>query len=374
MHLGIDARELAAGVPTGIATYTRNLLIEWRRQKPQWGITLYSDRPISVLPVADLNCRMLSRAASVPYWDQVLLPEALRHDRVDVFFSPYIKIPLRAPCPTISTIHDVLFFMLAERYAALKPALENMYYLAFIGLVLQRASAITTVSACTRRDLLRIYGSKAERVQVVYPGAAPASNPLGRLNRDALREKWAQGNLLYVGNAKAHKNLSTLCKAYGLLPAETQAAHPLVIVGDVEGADAFSAWLRDQPYQLRVVQRGRLSDEALEREYQNAALVVTASRYEGFGLPVIEAYRRGIPVVCSHTSALGEIGALAALLADPRSARSFAHALQKVLSDFETWNAMREKGLLAVRSFSWSTTAHKLAEVIDRLAKTKRSL
>ena len=173
--------------------------------------------------------------------------------------------------------------------------------------------------------------------------------------------------MLCVAGADPSKNVETLVDSFSQLPLPTQDAHDLVLVGDFRRRTDLHERVRDAGIEKQTVFTGVVADDRLIELYQRAALFVFPSRYEGFGLPVLEAMACGCPVVCSIASSLPEVADDAAILLDPLDVEGFARAIEQVLEDAELRNDLRQRGLRQAARFTWDRTARETIAVYKRV-------
>ena len=166
-----------------------------------------------------------------------------------------------------------------------------------------------------------------------------------------------------MGGADPTKNVETLIDAFGLLPQPLQTTYDLVLAGDFRRREDIRNRIAKAGIGQHVLFSGIVSDERLIDLYQHATVFVFPSRYEGFGLPVLEAMACGCPVICSNASSLPEVAGEAALLRDPEDVEGFAEEMKRVLMDGGLRQRLRERGLSQAAKFPWSRTAHETIAV-----------
>ena len=313
---------------TGDETYARNLLRELGGLVSEAGIRLLAvtRRPDLVPEGAEpVELRGGSQELRMA-WS---LPRLLRKLAADLVHTQY-AVPLRCPCPAVVTVHDVSF----ARDLELMGRKDRLVFRRAVPRAVRSAARVLTVSERTKRDLAGLYGVPPEDVVVTPNGVDPAFAPEpGAGERDYV---------LSVGAIQARKHqLSALeaAEAVGL---------PLVVVGPVKD-ESLAGELRRRGAKLE----GYVSTERLAELYRGAACLVQSSRYEGFGLPVVEAFASGTPVVAVPDPALREVAGNAAVIVEERE---LADGIRRALADRERLVA---SGLERARSFSWRATAER---------------
>jgi glycosyltransferase involved in cell wall biosynthesis len=261
------------------------------------------------------------------------LPRLLRRHGADLGHFQY-ALPLRLPCPAVVTIHDLSF----EREPALMSRKDRLVFKAVVPRAARRAAKVLTVSERTRRDLSELYGVPDERIVVTPNGVDPAFSPGdGVLHGDYV---------LLVGAVQQRKN------PLAALAAAESAGLPLVVAGPRKD-DALARELEQRG--ARVL--GYVEQDELVRLYRGAACLVQPSRYEGFGLPVLEAMASGTPVVAVPEPALQEVAGDAAVWAEERG---LADGIRRAVGERERLVAA---GLERAGRFSWAETARRTLAV-----------
>lgn len=276
MHLGIDGRELRAGVRTGIGRYLREVLRA--AVSRGWACTLYGDldgRPEEV-PVA-VRYVHISQGWT-QWWDQVMLPRQLARDRVSIFLSPYYKGPLIGDCPVVLTIHDLFFI----GYPGEAKPLHDVVMAKLGQLYARQASAIIADSAYSKRAIIDLLKVSPSKVTVVPVALAPefTPQPLSQSQRDRYQLHGAY--VLYVGNFKPHKNLSRLLEAYASMDKSLRARYRLVLAGgDRANRPEIERLAKHLGLAERLVLTGLIQDADLPSIYSGASLFVLPSLCEG---------------------------------------------------------------------------------------------
>lgn len=294
-------------------------------------------------------------------WEQTRL--AMLSRSLDLLHGLAFVAPLAARCPTVVTVHDLSFLRFPEAFRR-----ANRTYLAwFTRRAVQRAARVIAVSESTRRDVIDLCGVPEARVVTVPNGVAEQYSPAEPAavaefrRRKGLPERF----MLYLGTLEPRKNLEALVVAYARLHDGAGAGRPKLVIAGGKG------WFFETIF-ARVAELG-LSDDVLFPGYVPAAelpwwyraaeLFVYPSRFEGFGLPVLEAMACGTPVITTTASSLPEVAGSAALLVDPDDTDALTAALSRLMTDATLREDLGEAGLRQAARFSWARTAAETAQV-----------
>ncbi len=373
MILAVDGREFVPGRVTGIGRFLRGLLEEISRSRPHLHAVILA-KPGTPVPLTATNIRVhwLPERPTL-YWDQMLLPRALRQVGAAAFFSPYYKAPLFAPCPTIVTIHDLIPLTF--------PAYSRGAWSVFAAglrrwacLLAGRAAAVITDSNHSKSDLVAVLGLDSERVHVIPIGIAEefrADLPPEAVAAATRRYGIDGPYLLAVGNFLPHKNLPRLIEAYGRLPETLRERVTLVLAGKPGGHGPAQPVDRASLARPGVLLPGFIATEDLPLLYAGATALVCPSLAEGFGLPVVEAMACGIPVVCARASALPEVAGDAAVYVDPSDVVSIAVGLKQILEDEPLRRDLRARGLARARLYEARKTTARLVDLLEGIVAAR---
>jgi glycosyltransferase involved in cell wall biosynthesis len=280
----------------------------------------------------------------------VRVPRLLRHLRPALAHFQH-SLPLACPCPAIVTVHDLSF----ERDPSVMGLRDRTVFRAVVPRAARRAACVLAVSERTKRDLIELYGLPEEKIVVTPNGIDPAFSPDGPSpDGDAYA--------LFVGALQPRKDPQAAIDALALLG---DADLRLVVVGPDKGgrAEAEQAAERNG-LRGRVEFRGHVPQNELAALYRGAVCLVFPSRYEGFGLPVLEAMASGTPVVATTAGALPEVAGDAAILVEDRNPVALAGGIERALADRERLVAA---GLARAKQFTWAETARRTLEVYREL-------
>lgn len=369
MRIGIDARVLF-GSHTGDRTYLLNLLRQFSQMNLPHQFVLLSDR------WGDLPFELPKNFVTVSFpklsrwlYSGLLLPRACSLHKIDLLHVQYLA-PLFAPCPVITTVHDVHWRRFPETF----PTKDRMLMEIFLPLTFRKASSVITDSKASKRDLQQFFKVPENKLHVIYLAADERFfTRLPDEERKTILKRYglAEGYALFVGVIQPRKNLERLLQAFALLRPKAENLQ-FVAIGKI-------GWMTKNLPQ--VVKNLRLSecvrfigyvlDEDLPATYQGALFFAYPALWEGFGLPVLEAMASGVPVLTSHSSSLGEIAEGAAVLVDPLSVRSILDGLLQLISDKNLREELKRKGYERARQFSWLKTAEATLKVYETSVTAK---
>ena len=371
---------LVPGETGGLETYARYLLPELVEASAgrESFIALVPEEAEDWPPLQDLQGAvevvvLPVRSRRREQWlfgEQVLIPRALRSQRVDLLHNLTATGPLWPGRPQVTTVHDLIYNVVP----ASSPGLRGAVMRKLAPGVARKSELVITDSDASARDLERVARFDAARIRVI-PIAAAAASVEPDCDPAELRTRLHAGTrqiALCPGGMKPHKNVVKLLAALALmLPNE----RPLLLLpgystGHQETLVQHCAELGLED-DVRFL--GWVDDALLEALYGAADVLVFPSLYEGFGLPVLEAMMRGVPVVCSNAASLPEVGGEAVHYFDPRDEHAIAAEIRAVLGDAALRSRMIEEGLTRAASFSWQRAAHETLEVYrSALASARR--
>lgn len=299
--------------------------------------------------------------------EQLELPRLAREAKVDLLHVPHVNAPLWSPVPLVVTLHDLIPFHYPEAIAS---QLGRLYFKAMVQGVRRSARRILTVSENTRRDLIALAHGDPERIEVV-PLAADErfADPASPEARRHVRDRFALPGryLVYAGQWKAYKNVDLLLEVMaGIDPANFPDLR-LVLIGKEDPRVPMRAEIARRGLQDRVVLTGFVSDEELLALYQEATLFAFPSRYEGFGLPPLEAMAAGIPVIASNRASIPEVVGDAGLLLAPDRVLEWQAAIESLCADPARRDELSTRGKARASEFSWSRTAERTVEAYHRV-------
>lgn len=382
MRIGIDARFLTHPQAGGFKTYSENLIMALGQIDSENEFILYVDRQ------PDENTRLPNRAnfevrsvpgtlplVGMPWREQVRLSRQASRDRLDLLHAPCLTAPLRVTCPLVVTLHDMIWYSLKE-FANNKPwsaqrKVMEMYVRFVTERAARNAAAILTVSQSAKDSIVEHLSIPADTIFVTYEAADSIYRQVDDAAQiEELREKYKLDSrfILTIGSADPRKNTSTLVQAYSLLPVTLQQKFRLVVIWTHH---FLAAELAKQVETLCLKDRvdflQHVSNDDLALIYNAASLFVFPSKYEGFGLPLLEAMACGTPVIAADNSSIPEVAGDAAILVAADDAETMAKQMEKLLNDQALQNSLTEKGLEQASRFSWTNCGQQTLEVYEKV-------
>ncbi len=372
MRIAVNTRLLLPGKLEGIGWFTHETLSRIVQAQPEYEFTFIFDRKFDRRWIYGSNVKgiVLPPPTRHPLlyrvWFDHVLPWYLDRNRFDAFISPDGFLPLQSSIPSLAVIHDLNF----EHYPEDLPKAYSNYYRGYFPRFARRADRIATVSEFSKNDIAKTYGIDPGKIDVVYNGIGSKFHPLEPAAKQEARERYAQGApyVICVGSLHPRKNIARLLTAFDRMVNSHDLPHRLVIVGE-------SFWWDDRMKQAwnEVKQKdlihftGRLDQGSLCNALGGAEALAFVSYFEGFGIPLAEAMRCGVPVLTSDRTSLPEIGGDAALYCDPFDMDDIANGLHRVITDQELREGMIERGLIRSQRFTWENAAADLWKSFQRM-------
>jgi glycosyltransferase involved in cell wall biosynthesis len=367
-HVGLNLVYLVPGRQGGMETYARELITAMVAASPETRFTSFINRdnteagPWSdLMPAVTVPTRS-SRRSEWVLGEQLLLPRIAGRTGVDLLHSLGGTAPARGPRHRVVTIHDPHYRTHPEAHLGV----AGLGMRVLVPLAAKRSQLVITPSEASRAEIVELLGKNPGAVEAI-PHGVGATPPERGLDEAEVRTRHGLGDrrvALSLSALRPHKNLPRLLEALAALPRDER---PVLVVGGY--STAHERELRAQVERLELADDvrflGWIDPDELEGLYAAAAFVVFPSLAEGFGLPVLEAMRRGVPVACSDIPTLREVAGDAALLFDPNSVEGIAAALRALNGpDAER---LGRAGPERAAQFSWELSARRHLAAYDRL-------
>lgn len=296
-------------------------------------------------------------------YSHLLITAILNREKLDIYHSPANVIPLTYQRPSVITVHDLAIYKHPEWF----PGGQKFSTKILVPKSLQKAKKIIAVSKSTKKDIIEEFGIEENKIEVIYEGVI----------KEKFKNKWSKiankyslekPYIFYIGTIEPRKNLYKLIEAYlNLIKEEKFSNYYLVLAGGIgyKGRD-FMNFLNERIPHKKIRYLGYVSHEEKMILLKNASCFIFPSLYEGFGLPVLEAFSQGVPVITSKVASLPEVAGKAALLVDPNSSNDIQKALKRILSNKEFAKELALKGKKRALNFSWDKCAKETLKVYQK--------
>ncbi len=359
---------------SGIADYTNNVVRELSKNHKVSILLLPED--VKIFPIKNANISFviapayLRKAFKSMFWHLFFLPFRIMKSDYDCIFLPAGNRRLLSfyPKPTVVTFHDLSQFHINNKYDDFR-----MFYIKkVIPFFLKKAPIVMAISKNTIKDMNIHYKMNPAQIVLNYNGYDKnrffsGQDPTDVRNEYGLKKDY----FLYIARIEhPGKNHINLIKAYSSLPEDIKNKYDLVFAGsDWNGAEQVHSFAKQSNVTENIKFLGFVPDADIPKLYCGASLYVFPSFYEGFGIPLVEAMASLVPVVCSDTSSLPEIGGEAVVTFDPSDPTNIALTIQRVVSDNYLRSDMITKGLDEIKKYSWKKHAETIIDLFNNYEK-----
>lgn len=374
MRIAVNTRLLLKGKLEGIGWFTYQTLERIVKQHPEHEFIFFFDRPYdpSFVFASNVTPVVVAPQARHPVlfylWLEWSIPFMLRKYKADLFLSPDGFLSLSTKVPTCLVIHDLAF----EHYPKHFIPSHRMYWRHYSPLFARRADHIVTVSEFSKNDISTRYGVDKSKIDVVYNGAHTAYKPISWEEREAVKEKYAEGceYFVFAGALHPRKNIVNLLKAFIAFKKKQRTDMKLVIVGRLAWKyDEVLEMREEMPFKDDVKWVGYMGVDELSKVTAGAYALVYASLFEGFGIPILEALQCDVPAIVSNTSSMPEVAGDAGLLVDPNDPQDIAAKMEMLYKDETLRNQLKAKAKEQVKKFDWDRSAAQLWEHMMKCMK-----
>lgn len=373
--IGIDAR-MYGPEQTGIGNYIRHLIVNLAEiDKRNNYIIFLLDKEYGAFKLPAENFR---KARVFSHWyswrEQILLPWEFSKECLDLMHFPHFNTPVLYSGKSVVTIHDItpFFFPGHKMNSWLR---RNAFKFVFNSSI-KKASGVIAVSSSTKNDIVKYFGLKSGKIDVVYEGVDENFKILP--NRGKIREELSANYnvkkpfIFYAGVWRNHKNIVGLLKAFSIIKKRLGGKYQLVLGGK---EDPYYPEIKETICELNlekdIITPGFIPDSEMALFYNSCAIFVIPSFYEGFGLVGLEAFACGTPVVSSNTTSLPEVLGSSALYFDPRDEEQMAAIMIEALENEKTREQMIQNGLKQVQKYSWRRMAEETHDIYNKILEKK---
>lgn len=373
MHLALNAY-FWNRPDTGSGQYIRQLVYYINRFVSDLDITLvypHADEPQDVPPSVNV-LRTPPRTGHVGkvIFEQRDFPRACRKAGADLAHVPYWGPPLQCPVPLVVTVHDLITLAIRDYRRGLRARLYN----AMVSAAARGATHVITDSHFSKREIVERLHIPEERITPIHLAAGSQYTADSDLLMDMAVSRTydlPDAYVLYLGGYATHKNVTTLLLAYTYVAQGLGEEYPLVLAGKKPEPGPnfpdYERYISQLQLNKHVRWIGYVEEADKPALYRNAMCFAFPSRYEGFGLPPLEAMACGVPVVTTNAASLPEVVGDSAFTLDPDDARQMAGSIISLLIQEEFAAEMKQKGLAQAARFDWQRTATETAVVYDKV-------
>ena len=374
MHTAVNTRLLQHGPLDGIGRFSFEIIKRVAANNKEDKFTLIFDRSYDPKYITSKNvyAKWVPPPTRLPFlmdiFFEVSVPVLLRRLKPNVFFSPDGWVSMSTLTPTVQVVHDLNFIHLPEHL----PPRWRKYYLEKFPLFIERADHIITVSEFSKRDLMKELHVPEKKISVVYNETAEGFRPAVNMAEiEDIQKRYADGKsyFLFVGLIHQRKNITGLMQAFALFKGQTGSDAKLVIAGSKKWwTEELEQSFVKNPYQTDIIFTGKVPDEDLQKLYRGSLALVYPSFFEGFGIPILEAFKSDVPVITSNNTALPEVGGDAALYCDPYQPESIAEQMKALYNDKDLRDLCVQRGRIQTSKFSWDAGAETVSKILHRYA------
>lgn len=377
MRIGFDGKRAVQNF-TGLGNYSRYIVDILCQFGPENEFVLYAPKKRENKRLDKLTKQYQQLQLSYPttsswkklssLWRVWGVTRQLEKEKIDIFHGLSNELPLnihQSEVKSIVTIHDLIFL----RYPQYYHSIDRKIYTYKFRKACENADKIIAISECTKRDIIEFFRIPADKIEVVYQGCDPSFiHPVAEEKKREVRAKYQLPDryILNVGSIEERKNALSAVQALMMLPEQIH----LVIVGrHTEYTDKVEHFIKENKLEERVHIISNVPFDDLPAFYQLAEIFVYPSRFEGFGIPIIEALYSGIPVVAATGSCLEEAGGPDSIYVHPDDIKGMADALKQIYTDPERKKNMIEKGHSFAKRFSEEKQAEEILNIYKKLMK-----
>ncbi len=361
MNIAVNMRLLLSHRMEGIARYIYETTSRMVEAHPEHTFHLFFDRPFDPAFVFGSNTipHVIRPPARHPIlwwtWFETMIPRYLKRINADVFYSGDNFLSLKAKTPTLMVSHDISY----HRFPAFFKKSHAWYYNYFAPRYHKRADHIVTVSEFSKKEMMEAYDIDPHKITVAYNSAPDGFAPASQTSKNAIKKKYTHSHpyLIYVGSFHPRKNVERLLLAFDAFKQRSDSDIHLLLYGRM----AFKTNAIVQTYNT-LAHKAAIhfvydTDESIPELVGSAEGLVYPSLYEGFGIPILEGFHAGVPVLTANATATREVAGNAAILVDPLYVADISSGIEKLVVDEAHRKTLITLGHQRKDDFSWDMTA-----------------
>ena len=370
--IAINARYLLPGKIEGTGRFTLELMSRLVHMRPDYTFYLLYDREQEAYMIEAPNVQhhVIWPPARHPalwfVWGHMQLPFFLKKNKIDLYIGTEGFVPLRGKPKTISVIHDLNF----EHIQTQLPWSALWYYKHMYPRYAKACTRVVTVSQYSASDIANTYGIEQDKISVVYNAASELFMPVNADEKQKTIQLITGGKpyFVYLGSVNPRKNIVGLLRAFEKYKSTSSDEIKLVIVGNtMHGNSALDTFMAGMKHINDVIFTGYLHNDSMIEALASAEALVYVPLFEGFGIPVIEAMKCGVPVIASNVTSLPEVAGDAALLVQPNDTEAIAQCMFELRTNPQKRLSLIQAGFNRAKTFSWEKSAMQLAQIVDSI-------
>ena len=372
IKIAVNARFLVKDKLEGIGTYSHEVLSRLVKLLPEVEFHFLFDRAYSEEFIYAKNVipHKIGFPARHPFlwylWFEFSIPKWLKKNKVDLFISPDSFLSLKSKVDTLLVMHDLAF----EHFPQHNNFLVSAYYKYFFPRYANQAKKIISVSKFTKLDITKQYNISDKKIKLAYCGVSDVYKPISALEKGIIKKKLSdkKNYFICIGSLNPRKNIISAVKAFNLFKKETKSETKLVIVGAKawKSKNLFKE-IEKSNYKKDIIRTGHLKPKDLTKYLAASEALIFPSLFEGFGIPILEAFKCKIPVITSNVSSTKEIGEGIAYLVSPLNIHEIKDKMLKIQLNEE--RAIEHDFKLKQKLFiyNWDNTAIVFKEIIEKI-------
>ena len=374
MNIGINARLFIKGKMEGVATYIHENVSRMIDNHPEDNFILFFDRAIDfehLCSKANVTSVLVLPPTRHPLlweiWWQWQIPRYLKKHSVDVFYTGEIFMPRRTKIPRVIVSHDLAYL----HYPKQIPSSVLKYYARTYPKNHHQADKIIAVSEATKSDIVKQYDIDPEKIRVIYNATTSGFKPIDESTKKSIQKKYSNNNpyFAYLGSFHPRKNIVNLIKGFECFKSSQTGPYKLILMGRWSWkTEKIKEALENSRFKNDIIILEDIGDEKYDVVAASEALCYI-SLFEGFGIPVLEGFSSGVPVITSNVSSMPEVAEDAALQVNPKDPNDIGLAMIKLSTDQDLKNALIQKGFERVKAFDWGRSAKQTYEVLKNLVE-----
>jgi glycosyltransferase involved in cell wall biosynthesis len=369
MQIAVDTRMLRSAKLDGIGRFAHEILSRVVQMHPEHHFHFFFDRPYDkrYIYAPNVKARTLFPRAMHPLlfrmWYDLSFPKAAARAGCEVMICPGPLASTQPGMPQLTVLHDLNFV----HHPGDMPKVIGNYYRKYTPRFVKASSLLATVSEFSKADIAQSYSYDPARIAVIPNAASKSYRQHDSAEIQNIRNEVSQGApyFLFVSSICPRKNLNRLLQAYDRYRLSDMPMIKMLVVGDAFWRDAeIEKTLKSMQFRKDVIFLGHQSASQIAKITAAAWALTYVSYFEGFGIPILEAFQSGVPVIAGDATALPEVAGGAAILANPFNVDDICGAMQRITTDLTLRDELIELGLRRAQEFSWDSSAQKFFQAI----------